>query len=132
MRQTILAGVMVAALGLAAPVWAKPPAGKGHGHAPESSGEHAKKAAGRVADETVDAVTDEMVGTQSSSGSKGMPPGLAKKDKMPPGLAKQHKTPPGWEKGRKEGWNGHEPEKKEGLIRRTIRGIFHRPPKPAQ
>ena len=127
----LVVALMVAGI-VAGPAWAKPPAGKGRGQVSESSGEHAKKAAGRVADETVDAVTDELVGTQSSSGSKGLPPGLAKKDKMPPGLAKQNKTPPGWEKGRKEGWNGHEPEKKEGLIRRTIRSIFHRTSKPAQ
>ena len=128
MRHKVALGTMAVVLGVIgmAPAWAEPQ-GKGHGH-PQSTEEHATKAAERVTNETIDAVADEVAGTPSGT-SKGMPPGLAKKDKMPPGLAKQGKTPPGWDKGRKEGWN-QEP-KKESLIRRIIHGIF-RGKKPAE
>lgn len=129
MRIRELAGAVAVACIMAAPVWAKPPHGHGGGR-PETAGQRAKKAADRVAGEAVDAVADELTGT-TSSGSSGMPPGLAKKGKMPPGLAKQGKTPPGWDKGRKEGWNGQQP-KKESLIRRAVRGIFRRGSKSGQ
>ena len=124
MKRLANVGAALMTLSLATAVWAKPPQGHGGGR-PDTAGEHTKRAGDKVANEAVDAVTDELVGTSSSSGSTGMPPGLAKQGKVPPGLAKQGKTPPGWEKGRKEGWKSGEPEKKEGWIRRTIRGIFH-------
>jgi len=115
-------GVLVVGIGFVSlgPVWAEPK-GKGHGQA-QSTEAHAKKAAGRVANEAIDAVADEVVGTPPGGTSKGMPPGLAKKGTMPPGLERQGKTPPGWEKGRKEGWN-KEPAN-ESLLRRMVRGIF--------
>jgi hypothetical protein len=93
--------------------------------------ESARKAGKRVTKEAIDAVADELTGTPAG-GSKGMPPGLAKKGKMPPGLEKQGKTPPGWEKGKKAGW-GKEPGQ-ESLIRRVVRGIFGRgkPQPPSQ
>lgn len=128
MRIRELAGVVAIACVVTAPVWAKPPKDRG-ANRQESAGEHAKKAGKTVANETVDAVTDELVGTSSANSTTAMPPGLAKKDKLPPGLAKKDKTPPGWDKGRKEGWKEGEAEKKEGLIRRMIKGIFKRPAK---
>ena len=106
-----VAGLAVA-MSVVVPVFAEP---KGRGRvASQSPEEHTKKAAGRVANEAVDAVADELAGTQSRT-STGMPPGLAKKGKMPPGLAKQGKTPPGWEKGKKAGWDGK--PQQESLIR---------------
>ena len=104
-------------------VAAQPPGkdkGRGQGH------DDVRSAKERVKKEAVDAVADELVGTDATSG--GRPAGLSKKDKLPPGLEKQGKTPPGWSKGNKKGWDGKasgEP-KREGWIRRTVRGIFHR------
>ncbi len=85
----------------------------GHGQGP------LEKAEKKITDETVDAVVDELVGSESAPKGTGVPPGLAKKGKTPPGLAKQGKTPPGWQKA-----EFGEPEKKEGLIRRWVRNIF--------
>lgn len=121
-------GGMVA-IGMAATASAEPGRGRGHGQ-PQSTSEHIERAGKRVANEAVDAVADELTGTPGSPSSSGMPPGLAKQGRMPPGLAKQNKTPPGWEHGKKQGWGSSAP-KQESLIRRAIRGIFHRKQPPA-
>jgi hypothetical protein len=81
-----------------------------------------EKAGKRITDEAIEAVTDELVGKSSTTTTTAtkVPPGLAKKGKTPPGLAKKGKTPPGWQKTEKT------TEKKEGLIRRFIGGLFNK------
>ena len=98
--------------------------GQGRGRS-KSATPAAKESGKRVVNEAADAVADELLGQETTSGR---PPGLSKKDHLPPGLAKQGRVPPGWSKGRKEGWDK---TPKESPLRRMIRGIFRRPPNPA-
>lgn len=101
---------------LTGPAFAAPKE-KPHAHGPSDTS--LEKAQKKVTDEAVDAVVDELVGHESAPKGTGVPPGLAKQGKTPPGLEKQGKTPPGWQKAELG-----EPEKKEGLIRRWIKGVF--------
>ena len=123
MRYGVLVVVMMS-VAMSAPVYANG-RGKGKGQASEP-----QSRAGKMADDAMDVVADELLDEKGRVNTGGMPPGLAKKDKLPPGLAKQGKTPPGWEKGKKEGWGDG---KKESPFRRLIRGVIRKskPPKPA-
>jgi len=99
--------------------------GKSQGRSESSLGRKVGQVTGQAAEEIIDAVADELLdadGRVTTSGAR--PPGLSKKDKMPPGLEKQGKVPEGWSKGKKSGWDASEETKREGLIRRIVRGIF--------
>lgn len=125
--KTIIA-VAVMALMLCPPAFAKakPVA------VPASSTQHSiGKSIDKVQAEAVDAITDNLLGEDTktvkkttTTSTKGVPPGLAKKDKMPPGLAKKGKTPPGWEKSKTE--VEVEPKKEESLVRRFINKLFNK------
>lgn len=110
----IVAMVAVLAL-IACPVYAGQE-GKGKG-CTEKHGQ-AETAGDKIANETADAVANVLTGEESKPqpSDKGMPPGLAKKDK----------TPPGWDEGKKTGWNKGETafQHKDSPIDKFIKGLF--------
>jgi len=100
---------------------------KGYGRQQSGVGTQIERVAEQAAEEAIDAVADELFdeeGRITTTGAR--PPGLSKKGTLPPGLEKQGKVPEGWSKGKKSGWEETEGTKREGLIRRVIRGIFGR------
>ena len=105
----LLLGLAVGSLGLANSAIAKE---KGLGHYPgKPQGKTAlDKAQKEIKGEVVESVIEELTGKKTTYSSRDFtPPGLAKKGGTPPGLAKK-----GWKRG----------EKKDGLIKKAVKGFF--------